>query len=103
MGFLGAVTTIRLIKLGVKMLAKVGGTMRKASDRSIPLFENQIADRWFTTKEAADYLRVSPKRLLNLASNGLVPFHKLGRSNRYLERELKELLLVQSIGGTNGL
>ena len=62
------------------------------------LFENPERDKWFTTKEAAEYLRVSPKRLLNLSSNGKVRFYKLGRSNRYRENDLKKLLLANPKG-----
>lgn len=55
---------------------------------------------WLTTEEAAQYLRVSNKRLLNLCSNGRVPFYKFGRSNRFLRNELRDLLLAQRKGGT---
>ena len=64
-------------------------------------FENKN-DKWLTTQEAANYLRVSPKRLLNLVSNGKIPHYKFGRSNRYLESELRELLLAHSRGGFYG-
>lgn len=55
-----------------------------------------------TSKEAADYLRVSIARLMNLTSNGKIPYYKFGRSNRYLISELKELLMSQPKGERHG-
>jgi excisionase family DNA binding protein len=55
-----------------------------------------------TSKEAADYLRVSIARLMNLTSNGKIPYYKFGRSNRYLISELKELLMSQPKGNRDG-
>lgn len=73
-------------------------SVRKELDRSLTTeYRN-----WMTTSEAADYLRVSASRLLNLASNGEIPFYKLGRSNRYLKTELDELLLSQPKGERHG-
>jgi excisionase family DNA binding protein len=57
---------------------------------------------WMDTKEAAHYLRISPYQLRNLTSNGRVPYYKFGRSNRYLRKELRELLLGITKGGSNG-
>lgn len=45
-----------------------------------------------TTKEAAEYLRLSSAGLLNLVSQGKIPYRKLGRSNRYVKEELKKIL-----------
>ena len=59
-------------------------------------------EEWLTTDEAAYYLKVSPKTLLNMASNGKIPFYKFGRRNRYLRSELKRLLLSESRGVLNG-
>jgi excisionase family DNA binding protein len=66
-------------------------------------FENKIGivlsqDRWFSTKEAADYLRIPAGTLRNMTSNGQVTHYKLGRLNRYLESDLKKLLLSQKRG-----
>ena len=47
---------------------------------------------YLTTREAADFLRVSTKRLLNMVSAGQIPYHKLGRTNRYKRSELEQLL-----------
>ena len=71
---------------------------------SIPdpgFFDNSI--EWLTSREAAEYLRISTKTLLNLVSNGKIPFYKLGRRNRYLESELRKALLAEPRGGLNGL
>jgi excisionase family DNA binding protein len=65
-------------------------------------FENSIDDLWLTSKEAANYLRISVKFLLNLTSNGRVPYYKFGRSNRYLRSELKSLLLTHPKGAKHG-
>ena len=54
---------------------------------------------WLTTKEAADYLRLSTKSLLNLTSNGKVQYYKFGRRNRFLLSDLKRLLLAEPRGG----
>ena len=65
-------------------------------------FENQVEIRWLTTKEAASFLRISTKSLLNLTSNGRVRYYKFGRSNRFLLSELHLLLLGQPRGGSYG-
>ena len=44
------------------------------------------------SREAAAYLKVSVKSLMNMCSNGQVPYHKLGRRNRYRKDELDALL-----------
>lgn len=49
-------------------------------------------DKWLTPREAANYLGVGYKRLLNMSSSGQIPYRKLGRLNRYLRRELDLLL-----------
>jgi excisionase family DNA binding protein len=53
---------------------------------------------WLTSNQAAEYLGVSNSRLLNLTSNGNIPYYKFGRSNRYLVSELRELLLSKPRG-----
>lgn len=55
-----------------------------------------------TTLEAASLLGISKKSLLNLSSNGKVPYYKFQRRNRYLRSELLKLLLVTKRGGFNG-
>jgi excisionase family DNA binding protein len=68
---------------------------------NLKLFENQ-ADHWLTTKEAANYLRISPKCLLNLTSNGKIRYFKFGRRNRFLLNDIKNLLLANPRGGSYG-
>lgn len=60
-----------------------------------------LTTKWFTTEEAADYLRISVGSLRNLSSNGKIPFYKLQRRNRYLESDLRELLLREKRGVPN--
>jgi excisionase family DNA binding protein len=55
-----------------------------------------------TTEEAAQYLRVSVGSLRNMTSNGLIPYQKLGKRNRYFKEELRNLLLANRRGGSNG-
>lgn len=56
---------------------------------------------WLDSKTAASYLGISVPTLLNMTSNGQVPFYKLGRRNRYNKDELDSLLL-QSRKGSYG-
>jgi excisionase family DNA binding protein len=56
---------------------------------------------WLDSNEAANYLRISVKTLMNLVSNGEIPFYKFGRRNRYRKDELNALLL-QNKRGKNG-
>ncbi len=59
------------------------------SDQAVfEIFKN----RYINTKDAAAYLCVSVGRLWNMCSNGLVPFYKLGRSNRYKIQDLENFL-----------
>lgn len=59
------------------------------------LDEVPIGCRWFTTEEAAEYLRIHPGTLRNMICNGSVkPSGKIGRLNRFLESDLKKLLLA---------
>lgn len=51
------------------------------------------------TKQAAEYLGISARTLLNLTSNGTVKYYKLGRRNRYRLDDLRNLLFAESRGG----
>ena len=73
-----------------------------------PFFENKISQEsvpedegseWLNTVEAAEYLRTSPAALRNMTSNGAIPYHKLGRRNRYKRSDLRSLLLQNRRGG----
>ena len=52
----------------------------------------KLEEEWLTSKEAAHYLKISTKTLMNLSSNGQVPYHKFGRLNRYRKSELAKLI-----------
>lgn len=59
-------------------------------------------EEWMTTEEAAAYLKIPKASLLNLSSNGKVPYYKFQRRNRYLKSDLLKLLAVTRRGGFNG-
>lgn len=48
---------------------------------------------WLDSEKAAAYLGISVATLRNMASNGQIPFYKLGRRNRYRKDELDSLML----------
>jgi len=60
----------------------------------ISLKENE----WFTSPEAAFYLGISKKSLLNKVSAGQIPYFKFGRLNRYRKSDLEGLLASQRRG-----
>jgi len=49
----------------------------------------KLQDVWLTSREAADYLRISTRTLYNLTSSGKVKYHKFGRRNRFKLDDLK--------------
>ncbi|MBX9767926.1 MAG: helix-turn-helix domain-containing protein [Bdellovibrionales bacterium] len=52
-----------------------------------------LEDKWLTTREAAEYLRIHPGSLANAVANGTIkPNGKFGRLNRFRQSELKKLL-----------
>lgn len=53
---------------------------------------------WMDSREAAQFLRISVPMLRNMASNGQLPFYKLGRRNRYRRDELEALLFSNRRG-----
>lgn len=59
-------------------------------------------DEWFNSEQAAVYLKVSKKTLMNMTSNGRIPYCKLGRSNRYSKTALERLLLNNKRGANYG-
>jgi excisionase family DNA binding protein len=52
--------------------------------------------KWLTTKQAADFLGVSPKAILNKVHIRLLRVHKLGRHNRYTIPDLEALIFEPS-------
>ena len=65
-------------------------------------YSSLTTKEWMTTPEAAILLGISEKTLLNLSSNGKVPYYKFQRRNRYLRSELLKLLLATKRGGFHG-
>lgn len=59
-------------------------------------------ERILSHKEAAEYLRLSPKALYNLCSQGKVPYLKFGRRNRFRFNDLKAFILSEPRGGFYG-
>ncbi len=57
--------------------------------REQQFFDNLI---WLSSKEAADYLRISVGALKNRVYRGEIFPRKLGRLNRYNKKELEQLL-----------
>ena len=47
---------------------------------------------WFTSIQTAGYLNISVQALMNMTSNGKIPYRKLGRRNRYNKSDLDHLL-----------
>jgi excisionase family DNA binding protein len=79
-------------------------TAEETQDSDYPHVCSLKSYDWLTTKEAAEYLKVSVGSLRNMTSNGKIPYYKIPgtRLNRYLLSELKELLLAQKRGGSYG-
>lgn len=60
-------------------------------------------DEWFTTEEAAAFLKVCPFSIRNMASDGYIPYQKLRRRNRYRKSDLVKLLMSTRKGGFRGI
>lgn len=60
--------------------------------------DSSLKIEWLRSEEAASYLKISVKTLMNLTSNGKIPFYKLGRRNRYRKDELNQILLNERRG-----
>lgn len=58
-----------------------------------PRLANEVESEWLTTKEAAEYLRVTVGALRVMAHRGLIPYYKFARRNRFLRSELRNLIL----------
>jgi excisionase family DNA binding protein len=64
------------------------GSCKNKQDEKNPPLESV---RWLTSKEAAQYLRVSVSSLKMMVYRGQVRVRKLGRRNRFLREELDRL------------
>jgi excisionase family DNA binding protein len=55
---------------------------------------------WFTAREAANYLKVKPRTLLQWVRDGKIPAHKLSGTKRcvwrFLKSELDAMLMPSS-------
>ena len=61
------------------------------------LFENQIAEKWLSTKEAASYLGLTPNALRILVHRGRVRAYKLGARLKFRVRDLKASLQLKEV------
>ena len=61
------------------------------------LFDNQIAEKWLSTKEAASYLGLTPNALRILVHRGRVKAYKLGSRLRFRVRDLKASLQPKEV------
>lgn len=61
-----------------------------------------LKTEWMTTEQVAQYLILSVASVRNMASNGQLPYRKLGRRNRYLRSEIQNLLLRNERGVNHG-
>ena len=60
------------------------------------LFDKLI---WITTKEAAQYLRVSVGQIRNMVWRGQITSYKLNNRLRFLKRDLDKIVKPSNIGG----
>lgn len=74
------------------MSEKVIHTNQFLNVNEMSSFSFELEEEWLTSKEAADYLKVSVKTLMNLSSNGTIPYYKFSRLNRYKKSELAHLI-----------
>jgi excisionase family DNA binding protein len=91
---------MRATRAAKKRIANSEGFDGKCGRGFRELLENQIPCEavWLTTVEAAAYLKLSVGCLYNLASQGTLPYHKLGRRNRFLKIELDLHLMREQRG-----
>ena len=61
------------------------------------LFENQILQKWLTTKEASFYLGISPNALRIWVCRGKAKAFKLGNKLRFKIDDLDNLLNKQEV------
>lgn len=73
-----------------------------AIDDSRDQHRSLTTEEWLDSVQAAAYLKISIGALRNMTSNGQLPYHKLGKRNRYRTEELRELLLSQKRGVSYG-
>ena len=67
------------------------------SDEEKELFDNRISVRLLSTKEAADYLRISPNALRILVHREKIRAYKLGSLLRFRIEDISDLLKLKEI------
>jgi len=70
------------------------GSCKERQDEKNPPLESV---RWLTSKEAAQYLRVSMSSLKMMVYRGQIRVRKLGRRNRFLREELDRLFTLPNL------
>jgi excisionase family DNA binding protein len=70
------------------------GSCKERQDEKNPPLESV---RWLTSKEAAQYLRVSVSSLKMMVYRGQIRVRKLGRRNRFLREELDRLFTLPNL------
>ena len=86
--------------------SKVGANLLELQEKKVENRSNcsslktEEDDEWLTTVEAAEYLKLSVGSFRNMVSDGHIPHYKLGRRNRYLRCELRNLLSADARGRT---
>ncbi len=82
---------------------RIQGNEELKSKSATLFFDNRIAreqivssvqQKWLTTEEAAQYLRVSANSIKTMVHRGKVRVHKLGRRNRFLIDELERVIVL---------
>lgn len=76
--------------------------MKPDNDKYNPSSLKTEYRKFLTSEEAAEFLRISTSRLMNLTSSGKIPYYKFERSNRYLLSELESYLMSQPRGERHG-
>ena len=54
------------------------------------------SDCWINSDQAANYLGISRKTLLNECYKGMIPYYKFGRRNRYKRSDLDKVILTNN-------
>ncbi|MBC86785.1 MAG: hypothetical protein CL677_06355 [Bdellovibrionaceae bacterium] len=75
------------------MIKKRNG-VNDVDDSSPTFFDKTIA--WYTSEEAAEYLRTTPKQIRNWVYEGKIRAYRLlGRRLRFKKKDLDSLLVLQ--------
>ena len=59
------------------------------------LFDNRILHEWLSTKQAADYLSITPNALRIWVCRGKIKAYKLGSRLRFQIKDLKTFLFTK--------